>query len=783
MSLKFTSRILALLKDEDYRPVTLDKIAEQLGVEPQERAELQTALDALISKKTVALTKDRRIQLPAAGDFLTGTIKIHPKGFAFVVPEAATRGGDIFVPAGETSDAVSGDRVRVRILPDHRRGKSAKDSTGVIGRVDEILERGRKDFVGTLVKRERTWLVEIDNRALHVPVVVRDVGAKGAREGDKVVVELLQYPEDNALAEGVIVERLGVSGKPDVETTAVIRSYELPGEFPPEALAQARNATADFARLEVQDRVAEDRLDLRDRFILTIDPPDAKDFDDAISLTQNKDGSCELGLHIADASHFVTPDSPLDVEARDRANSVYLPRLVIPMLPEVLSNGVCSLQESVDRFTKSVFVTLDSRGHVIGRRFANTVIRSAKRLTYLEAEALIHNKPDEARKHAISERDYPKPLIPTLQAMSRLAGLIRKRRLDAGMIVLGLPEVDLIFDDQGHVTGAQPEDNASTHGLIEMFMVEANEAVAALADRLLVPLLRRTHPDPSTLDFSELRRFCRVAGINIPTMPTRAELQSILKATAGTPRQHAIHLAVLKSMTRAEYSPALIGHFALASEHYAHFTSPIRRYPDLLVHRVLQAYLEATDNGATPPSGRGWQKLGQELNSDPRCLSEDALVEIGRHCGDRERNADMAERSLRIFLVLQLIERKHQGDILEGVVVDISSNAIFVQLKDYLIDGVIAVKDLNLEGFHRASRSAPPPKKGKFAKHPKGKSKSAARHSGTPKAGRWTLNPQTGALVNEATHQTIQVGDILPVQVTRVDPSARRLDLRPVARD
>src|SRR5678815_2146906 len=353
----------------------------------------------------------------------------------------------------------------------------------------------------------------------------------------------MEYPESGAfgtqmLGEGVIVRVLGKSGEPDVETQAVIAAFSLPGEFPEECVDQARDAAKRFDdEIRGIERAPADsdnhkslpgnplpRLDLTADYIITIDPPDAKDYDDAISIKRTYRG-WDLGVHIADVAHFIPPRSPLDEEAKERGNSVYLPRLVIPMLPEILSNGICSLQEGVPRFCKSSFMSYDKDGNIRSEGVASTLIKSTKRLTYLEAQALIDGNPEEAKRHAKTEPRYTEELVQTLREMNALAKAIQARRHRQGMISLELPDVVLIFDDEGHVIDAEREDDAFTHTLIEMFMVEANEVLARLFEKVNVPLLRRVHPEPTPGDVSEMRRAAKVAGYTLSLIhisePTR----------------------------------------------------------------------------------------------------------------------------------------------------------------------------------------------------------------------------------------------------------------------
>lgn len=758
MTLKYERRLLSHLKHESYRPAPVGDLARDLGVPSDEADSFSAAVDELVSRRTLTRDSSGRVQLPVLPDEVIGTFKKNPRGFGFVIPQGKFREGDVFIAPPDVADALTGDTVRVRVSKGGRRSDGQRDITGEI---IEVVERRRAEFTGQLVRRGGLWLVLPDGRELTQPVAVKDPAVKNAREGDKVAIEITEYPIGNELGEGVITKVLGEAGLPDVETQAVITAYALPGEFPRACVDKARAAAQQFEREVAQGDKAgfHDRIDLRSDFIITIDPPDAKDYDDAISIRVTPDG-WELGVHIADVAHFIPHESSLDLEARERGNSVYLPRLVIPMLPEVLSNGICSLAEGVPRFCKSAFMSYDHDGNINSEHVGATIIRSAKRLTYLEAQALIDGDLREARKHAKTEPKYSDQLIRALREMDKCAKAIRQRRRRAGMIHLELPEVNLIFDDAGHVIDAEPEDDAFTHTLIEMFMVEANEVLARLFAGMDVPLLRRIHPEPIPGDVDNLRATARVAGYSIPKNPTRQELQSLLDATAGTPAARAVHFAVLRTLTKAEYSPALVGHFALASEAYAHFTSPIRRYADLTVHRALMGYLKHTDNGRKPPrTERDRKRLGNTLRDrgqDMGILDQDELVEIGRHITGTEGNAEAAEQNLRQFLILQLLQN-HLGESFPAIVTGTTTTGVFVQLEKYLADGMIKSTDLPSGGGH-----------GGFG------------------GGRWAIDRRSGSLVNQATGRSINVGDRVNVTITAIDLALRRLDLvitDPASRD
>ena len=773
MSLKYERRLLDHLRHESYAPATVSNLARDLGVPPEEHDALEAAVEDLRDRGVLEVDPSGRVQLPRMEGQVTGVFRKHVRGFGFLIPDNHFREGDLFIPPDSVGDALSGDRVRAVVNRSRRGGES-----DVTGAIVAVLERKRSSFTGELVQRGGpggAWLVMPDGRELTQPIVVDDPTVKNARSGDKVAVEITYYPENSSeLAKGVITKVLGEAGLPDVETQAVIIAYSLPGEFPKACQDQARQAVRQFdteaARAERQG--LEGRLDLRSEFVITIDPPDAKDYDDAISIHVTPDG-WDLAVHIADVAHFIPIGSALDVEAKDRGNSVYLPRLVIPMLPEPISNGICSLAEGVPRFTKSAFMSYDRDGNVLREHVGATLIRSAKRLTYLEAQALIDGDLREARKHAKTEPKYPDELIRVLREMDKCSKAIRARRKRQGMINLELPEVRLVYDDAGHVVDAEPEDDAFTHKLIEMFMVEANEVLARLFAGLEVPLLRRIHPEPPPGDVADLRRMAKVAGYSISKNPTRAELQALLEATAGTPAARAVHFAVLRTLTKAEYSPALVGHFALASDAYAHFTSPIRRYPDLTVHRALAAYLKLTDNGANRPRREGDRlRIGDELRTlgpVAGVLDQDELVEIGRHCTRTEMNAEAAEYSLRQFLILQLLVN-HLGETFDGVVTGMSKAGVHVQIEKFLAEGLIKMEDLPA-GRDRVSPRWPVGGGGG------GRSGGGAGAGGGGGGGRWVIDQRSGALVNQSTGRSFNIGDRVKITIANIDLALRQMDL------
>lgn len=750
MPSRFRSRILTLVADKRYQPIDADAIAESLSVDKKDRSAFDTALDELSSSEKIVVQDDDTVSLPSPGSEIEGVLRRHPNGFGFLIPDTLVAHGDLFVPPPFIGNAMTGDRVRAEVVKEE--GRAAPGKSPFIAKIQEIIERADRRYAGVLESKKvgdgMKYRVIVDGRLLEDPIRILDAGSAGAKAGDKVVVDIVRFPEpgEDDIPEGVITQVLGEAGQPDVETEAVMAAFGLAGDFPDEVMKEAREAAG---KMELK-KLPKDRLDLRDTFITTIDPPDAKDYDDAISLerldakSEEDNAAWELGIHIADVAAFVTPGSALEKEAFARGNSTYLPKRVVPMLPEVLSNGVCSLQPNVDRYAKTVFVRLSETGEVISDRFTKSVIRSSQRMTYLEAQALIDGDIKEARKHCRTDSGgvakYPKKLIQNCKDMDELARVIRDRRMSQGMIVLGLPEVSLIYDEEGRVVDAAPEDDAFTHKIIEMFMVEANEAAARLFAKVDVPMIRRTHPEPDSLDTSNLQSYSRVAGMNIPDKPDRHQLQQLLEAVRGKPQQQAVHFAVLKTMMKAEYSPALIGHFALAAEDYTHFTSPIRRYPDLIVHRGIDAYLEV-DSKLKAKGKTRINAIRRGLGKHKNVPDHEELVEIGQHCGTTERNSAQAERELRNYMVLEMLGNR-LGEDFDGTVTGVVGQGCFIQLNRFLVDGFVKVSEL-------------PSAIGDF----------------------WKLNRNTGALVADRSGKTIAIGDRFTVRIASVDLVRRTMDL------
>jgi ribonuclease R len=748
MSEQIQKKILKHLQGQGYRPQKRRRLADDLQLAgDEEYQQFKIALDELMEEGRVVYGAGRTLVLPtshSAPDEFTGTFRQNRRGFGFVVPSDAASHEDLYIASGDSEGAITGDVVRARIT-----SKSFRDGKPMwSGRIIQIIERKTRRFVGSLGKLSGKWIVFPDGNVLTAPILAPDAASRHIKIGTKVVIELTSFPGDadhaapgvsldvDALAQGVITEVLGAAGEKDVDLKGVIVQYNLPADFPEPVKQEARDALDRFA----PDNERAHRFDLSSEVICTIDPDDAKDYDDAISLRKVENGYWELGVHIADVSHFVRDGTAMDEEARARGNSSYFPGFVIPMLPEVLSNGVCSLQEGVPRLCKSAFITLDDDARPVRAKFANTIIKSAARLRYTEAQAIIDGRqeithPDGARRIS----DYPQQVVQLLHQMNALALRIQARRKSDGQLVLDLPEVELVLDENGKVIDAVPEDTSFTHTLIEMFMVEANEAVARLLSSLNVPFLRRIHPEPESHDSERLRHFAAVTGHKLPKDMDRKALQAMLESVRGKPESYAINLSVLKSLSRAEYSPKEVGHFALASEDYCHFTSPIRRYADLTIHRLLDAYFAARPDAAAGGTARGPGKSARkkmiELDDVP---GYEALVDLGKHLSFTERRSEDAERELRQIKILTLMQN-HIGDDFAGVITGITNFGLFVQLNAYLVDGLIRYEDL-MDDY-------------------------------------WEVDERAGAVRGRRTGMRFRIGDAVTARVVKVDLPRRELGL------
>jgi len=643
-----------------YRPLDKVEFTRALGLKSDNRGLLKQALRELERDGEIARIRKNRYVLPAEADLVTGKLQVHQAGYAFLVRENSSE-GDIFISAENTGTAMNGDRVVARITRDVAYSRARSGSDLPQGRVIRILERAHDTIVGTLQQsRHFSYVVPDDPRMVHNVYVQPGTASltRKAVPGDKVVVRLEVWESRHVNPEGEIVELLGRASDPGVDMLSIIRKHHLPTEFPEAVLAEAEAIPE-----TVDPSAAAEREDLRDKFIVTIDPDDARDFDDAIHVEKLPGGEWELGVHIADVSAYVKPGSALDREALKRGNSVYLADRVIPMLPERLSNGVCSLNPNVVRLTHSVFIRFAKNGAARSARFSRTVIQSAQRLTYREAYALLQKSPEDE-------------LGRRLHTAWQLASLLRRRRFANGSLDLDFPEVKVVIDRKtGRPLRLERLVNDESHQLVEEFMLAANEGVALELKNRLVPAIYRVHEDPDPDKLAEYRELVLSYGFQVGDLTQRAELQRLTQLFRGKPEEQALKIGLLKSLKRARYATQPLGHYGLAKNNYTHFTSPIRRYADLVVHRTL--------------ADRGGKR------SDRRGAGE--LAGIAEHISATERVAAEAENeSVRMkkleFLQEQLTAKDPQ--VFGAVVIDVRNFGLFVELPDVLLAGLIHISSL-----------------------------------------------------------------------------------------
>ncbi|MFO0901713.1 MAG: ribonuclease R [Pirellulales bacterium] len=638
---------------------------------------------------------------------VTGTFRRAAGGFGFVRPKSAKPGDrseDVYIPAEATRDAASGDVVTVRIGRSRFRGRERSS-----GEIVEVLERQSQRFVGVYEERPDGGYVRIDGNLFSQPISVGDPGAKLVAEGDKVVVEMVRFPTHFSEGEAVLVEVLGERGAPGVDTLSIIHEFGLPDAFEEDVLESAREQAAKFNPDDLSGR-----QDFTRETVITIDPIDARDFDDAISLKRLENGHWQLAVHIADVVHFVPAKTPLDREARERGTSVYLPDRVLPMLPEIISNNLASLQPDKVRYSRTAVIELTADAVPVHAEVHRSAIRSCRRFTYEEVDDFLA-RPDEWRSKLTPE------VHALLSRMHELAMIMRRRRLDHGAIELTLPEVKLDLDKSGKVVGAHVVENTESHQIIEEFMLAANEAVATLLHDQGIPCLRRVHEPPDMRKLKALSLFMRELGIECDSLESRFEIKRVVELVSGRPEAYAVNYAVLRSMQKAHYSPAEEGHYALHSKHYAHFTSPIRRYPDLTVHRLFD-------------------QLAQ--GKRPRETVEH-LAMLGEHCSDREQRAERAERELiKVKLLTHLAERL--GERMQAVITGVEPFGLFAQGVELPAEGLIHIDSLRDDVYHY----------------------DASSHS----------------LTGRRAGHNYRLGDVIEVEIARVDPDRRALDFRLVKR-
>ena len=644
-----------LMADEAYVPMKEKELAAFMQVPKEERAALREVLQVLLAEGRLQVNRQGRYSKPDE-DKPVGTFIANARGFGFV--EVEGREEDLYVPEDKANGAFHLDKVQVMLLP----GQHGKRQEAAVLR---ILERGTKQVVGTYEQSEHFGFVIPDNSRIGRDIFVPIERSKGAVNGHKVVVELTSYGDETHKPEGRVVEILGHVNDPGVDIMSIVRGYELPVEFGEKVLNQA-------ARIpdEVQEADKKGRLDLRDLQMVTIDGEDAKDLDDAVSLSVDEKGLYHLGVHIADVTNYVQENSALDWEALERGTSVYLVDRVIPMLPHKLSNGICSLNQGVERLALSCLMTIDDKGDVRDYQIAESVICVDRRMTYTAVKKILEDK-DETEMAAYKE------LVPMFLQMEELAGILRKRRHQGGSIDFDFAESKIVLDENGHPTQIKPYERNTATKLIEDFMLIANETVAQHFFWLDIPFVYRTHEKPDPEKIMKLSTFIRNFGYHIKLSGEEVhpkELQKLLGKIEDTDEETLISRLTLRSMKQAKYTVECTGHFGLACQYYCHFTSPIRRYPDLQIHRIIK------------------EQLRGRLKEERLQHYAEKLPEVAKHSSKMERRAEEAERETDKLKKAEYMEDRI-GEVYEGVISGITQWGIYVELPN-TIEGLIHVSTL-----------------------------------------------------------------------------------------
>lgn len=698
MTLK--ERLLELLKTA-HRPLTVPELTERL--DNADVAKVMTVLNDLEENGEVVCTRKKRYGLPEKMNLFVGTIHGHPQGYAFLIPDDVGI-DDIYISKENLKGAMHNDRVIVRPLGFSLRGRRAE------GEVIRILKRANKRIVGTFEEAGRQFgFVVPDEKRIGWDIFVPRAKTKGARTGDKVVVEITSWPEGRRNPEGKIMERFGTSGEPGVDILSIVKKHGLPEEFPRRVLKEV-----DAIPQKVRPEDCEGRWDLRELPMVTIDGEDAKDLDDAVSLTVLPDGNYRLGVHIADVSYYVRENSELDTEALRRGTSVYLVDRVIPMLPPALSNGICSLNAGEDRLAISVFMEINSEGNVLRYEIGPSVIRVDERMTYNNVRRILEDEdPELCRRYA--------PFVETFKKMRNLCLILRQRRKRRGALDFDFPESKVTLDEQGRPLDVWLLEQSIAHQIIEEFMLIANETVAGHLYHLGVPSLYRVHEEPKEEKVAQLNEFLHGFGFHIPYADGVHPrfFQEVLEQVADRPERLVVYTVMLRSMQHARYDPRPLGHFGLAVQLYTHFTSPIRRYPDLIVHRVLREVL-----------------AHRNISPKRKARLESLMPVYAEQSSARELVAEEAERET---VDLKKVEYMQQfvGEVFEGVIVSITNFGMFVGLPNG-VEGLVHVSTMTDDYY--------------------------------------IFNERNYTLTGENTRKTFRIGDRVRVLVVKANIAERQID-------
>lgn len=707
--------IVSYIENEAVRPLSEAELAEQLGIDTVEGlVQLKGLLQELEGEGALVLSRKKRYGLPSQFNLLIGTISRHPKGFGFLVVEDSDV-DDVYIHSSELNGAMNGDKVIVRLKRPAGFDSRTMTKFRAEGEVIRILQRKVQQVVGTFENSKHFGFVVPDDKRFGSDVFIAKDNFNGARNGMKVLVEITSWPQKTRSAEGKIVQIIGYKDSPGVDILSIIFGHDLPQGFPVEVLEYAEAIPEKIPTEELAKR-----QDLRDVQMITIDGDDAKDLDDAVSVQHLPNGNYLLGVHIADVGHYVTEDNVLDKEALERATSIYLIDRVIPMLPQKLSNGVCSLNAGEDRLAMTCMMEVDSKGVVVAHEIFESVIHVDYRMTYKNVTKMLVEQ-DEALC------EQYKVLLPMLKDMEALQGILERKRIHRGAIEFHAPESKVILDKKGKPVRIEWRESGIADKIIEEFMLCANETVAEHYFWMEVPFLYRVHEEPKTEDVMEVNKFLQALGYSIKgagnTIHPKA-YQSIVEEVAGKPEEQIVNTVLLRSMQHARYDTEALGHFGLSAQYYSHFTSPIRRYPDLAIHRVIKELLHN----------------GNRLNEKRIAVLNKKMAHYAMQSSQREKVAEDAERDSVDLKKVEFMQ-PHVGETFTAKISGVTNFGLFVQL-DNSIEGLVHISTL-VDDFYQ-------------------------------------FRPESFSLLGEHSRKVYQLGQVLQVRLTRVSVEDRQIDFEVV---
>ncbi|MDI3518999.1 MAG: ribonuclease [Caldanaerobacter sp.] len=707
--MKIKERLLQLLREEDYKPSKIEEIMDMLHIDYNQRKILEATLKEMEKEGLVFKTKRGKYALPERLGLVRGRIDGHPRGYGFLIPEEQGI-KDIFIPISGMNGAMDGDLVLVRVI-EGAEGKSQE------GEVIKILKRANTTIVGTYEKNKNFGFVIPDNKKIHQDVFIPKGEDKGAKTGMKVVVRITKWPEGRRSPEGEIIEVLGYKGEPGIDVKSILRSYDIPETFPKEVLKEAEELPE-----EIPEKEKKRRVDLTKLKFVTIDGEDAKDLDDAVYVERLPNGNYLLYVSIADVSHYVKEGTNLDKEALRRGCSVYFLDRVIPMLPPKLSNGICSLNPGEERLSLTVKMEINTRGEIVDHDIFESIIESKERMTYTSVYKILEENDEELIKRYSH-------LVEDFKLMKELALVLLEKRKRRGSVDFDFPEAKVIVDEKGRPVDIVKVERNIAHKIIEEFMLAANETVAEHMHWLNVPFVYRIHEHPDIEKLLAFNKFIHNLGYHIKGVEGGEihpkALQDLIRQVRGKSEQKVVETLLLRSLKRARYSPEDIGHYALAAKYYTHFTSPIRRYPDLVIHRIIKEYI----------NGKLTEKRQRHYNR--------ILEDIAARASERERAAEAAEREIEELKKVEYMADK-VGNVYKGIISNVTSYGFFVEL-DNTVEGLVDVASLEDDYY--------------------------------------VFDPERYVLVGERTKKVYSIGKEVYVKVAHVDVDNREIDFVLVEED